>query len=534
MRHKEVWKRLGAWTLAFSMVAGSCPSMALAEEADQQIVDVEELSDQEQAGEIPSGETSVEDVPEDSFTAAPADESTEEPAEFTCEEVEDVDLLSDNAGEPAEGENPAEGEEPDDGGFVHYELYTEYASGDWHMFPGSEMKIFTAVSEWYDDNEGDGGDGEVINLAETEPDVDTGNGDTGNGDAGNGDGENAIEYELELYNGLKDGTAYDSSLIDVTINPKDNSLLVKAKEGAEGGTDICIQAFAGTGEERRLLATNQVWVEVRSAYDVLAPQKLLDDNSELGAGQQLDLSGLQVLHYTVGAEVPQVREDVRFRLVEPDENMWYVKKNVSEGATDFPVLYRKTADDADIYIVAEAKNDAGEWKEICGREYSFDCLDYDMYFENLRGDDDGNYTFVYDNEENYCVKFGVYKLGCNGEYYYVRWSVGKIQEDTEKDSFIPYIGTDETAFWKSEGNMLYINGARFAKAYQELESAGITCSVSGKGSFVAEGNSARAVMLAKCQQAVRTAVQQARLAGADLPTILAWVQEECNEEGLQP
>lgn len=50
MRHKEVWKRLGAWTLAFSMVAGSCPSMALAEEADQQIVDVEELSDHEQAG----------------------------------------------------------------------------------------------------------------------------------------------------------------------------------------------------------------------------------------------------------------------------------------------------------------------------------------------------------------------------------------------------------------------------------------------------------------------------------------------------
>lgn len=468
MRHKDVWKRLGAWTLAFSMVAGSCPSMALAEEADQQIVDVEEFSDQEQAGEVsqaeemPSGETSVEDVedvPEDSFTAAPADESTEEPAEFTCEEVEDVDLLSDNAGDSVEGENPAEGEEPDDGGFVHYELYTEYASGDWHMFPGSEMKIFTSVSEWYDDNEGDGGDGEVINLAETEPDVDTGNGDE----------ENAIEYELELYNGLKDGTAYDSSLIDVTINPKDNSLLVKAKEGADGGTDICIQAVTGTGEEKRTLATNQVWVEVRSAYDVLAPQKLLDDNSELCAGKQLDLSGLQVLHYIVGAEVPQVREDVRFRLVEPDENMWYVKKNVSEGATDFPVLYRKTADDADIYIVAEAKNDAGEWKEICGREYSFDCLDYDMYFENLRGDDDGNYTFVYDNEENYCVKFGVYKLGCNGEYYYVRWSVGKIQEDTEKDSFIPYIGTDETAFWKSEGNMLYINGARFAKAYQELE-----------------------------------------------------------------
>ena len=72
------------------------------------------------------------------------------------------------------------------------------------------------------------------------------------------------------------------------------------------------------------------------------------------------------------------------------------------------------------------------------------------------------------------------------------------------------------------------------KKLAKMEAAGITCSVSGKGSFVAEGNSARALMLAKCQQAVRTAVQQARLAGADLPTILAWVQEECNEEGLQP
>ena len=142
MRHKEVWKRLGAWTLAFSMVAGSCPSMALAEEADQQIVDVEELSDQEQAEEVsqaeemPSGEISVEDVedvPEDSFTAALADESAEEPAEFTCEEVEDVDLFGDNAGDPADGE------EPDDGASVRYELHAEYESGDWHMFPGSEM-----------------------------------------------------------------------------------------------------------------------------------------------------------------------------------------------------------------------------------------------------------------------------------------------------------------------------------------------------------------------------------------------------------
>ena len=66
---------------------------------------------------------------------------------------------------------------------------------------------------------------------------------------------------------------------------------------------------------------------------------------------------------------------------------------------------------------------------------------------------DGNYTFVYDNEENYCVELNTENLDKHGEDYYVRWSVGKIQEDTEEDSFIPYTGTDETAFWKSEGNI---------------------------------------------------------------------------------
>ena len=82
--------------------------------------------------------------------------------------------------------------------------------------------------------------------------------------------------------------------------------------------------------------------------------------------------------------------------------------------------------------------------------------------------------------------------------------------------------------------MMGVSRITVRKALQILSEAGVIETRKGKGSFVAEGNSARALMLAKCQQAVRTAVQQARLAGADLPTILAWVQEECNEEGLQP
>ena len=79
---------------------------------------------------------------------------------------------------------------------------------------------------------------------------------------------------------------------------------------------------------------------------------------------------------------------------------------------------------------------------------------------------------------------------------------------------------------RSLASELGINPNTIQKAYQELESAGITCSVSGKGSFVAGGNAARTLMLAKCEQSVRRAVREAQLAGADPEQVLAWVQEE--------
>lgn len=80
---------------------------------------------------------------------------------------------------------------------------------------------------------------------------------------------------------------------------------------------------------------------------------------------------------------------------------------------------------------------------------------------------------------------------------------------------------------RSLASELGINPNTIQKAYQELESAGITCSVSGKGSFVAEGNAARRLLLEKCEQQLRQAARQARIAGADPAQILLWVQEEC-------
>ena len=57
----------------------------------------------------------------------------------------------------------------------------------------------------------------------------------------------------------------------------------------------------------------------------------------------------------------------------------------------------------------------------------------------------------------------------NGEYYEVRWTVGK-RTEARSDSFTPmHWHRSERLSGQSEGDMLYINGARFAKAYQELE-----------------------------------------------------------------
>ncbi len=376
----------------------------------------------------------VEDVSEDEFTASPEeviDESAEEPTEFTCEEVEDIDLLSDNA------EDPDEGEDPDDEGITGYDLTIDFETGDWHMLPGTEMKILTSVIARYDD-----------------------------------DGDDAIDYELELFDGLEveDGTvAYDSDLIDVTINQDDNSLLVKAKEDVNGATEICIQAVTGTGEDKEVLAQNKVRVEVRPAYDVLEPQELLEEGNELLVGQQLDLSNLQVLHYTSEKDEPSIRKDVRFRLVDPDENAWYVKKSESDGAADFPEVYRRTADNTQLTIIADVKKDDGEWEEICSRTFWFDELEYGVWLENLRGENSDS-TYVFDNEEHYWVGLNTEnledKVNCE-----IRWTVGKRTEVDQdgKDHFTPCIGTDENAFWTADDDMLYIDGTKFAKEYQNLE-----------------------------------------------------------------
>ena len=79
---------------------------------------------------------------------------------------------------------------------------------------------------------------------------------------------------------------------------------------------------------------------------------------------------------------------------------------------------------------------------------------------------------------------------------------------------------------RSLAGELGINPNTIQKAYQELEAAGITCSVSGKGSFVAQTQNAQTILQGKARQQMDAALHQAKLAGFSKEQVLAWVEEE--------
>ena len=79
---------------------------------------------------------------------------------------------------------------------------------------------------------------------------------------------------------------------------------------------------------------------------------------------------------------------------------------------------------------------------------------------------------------------------------------------------------------RSLAGELGINPNTIQKAYQELEAAGITCSVSGKGSFVAQGGGARDILRVRAETKVREALRQARLSGVPKEQAAQWVEQE--------
>ena len=73
---------------------------------------------------------------------------------------------------------------------------------------------------------------------------------------------------------------------------------------------------------------------------------------------------------------------------------------------------------------------------------------------------------------------------------------------------------------------LGINPNTIQKAYQELESQGIICSVTGKGSFVQGLDEAQLQLRRKALEALTAAVRDARLAGVPREEIEHLVEQE--------
>ena len=79
---------------------------------------------------------------------------------------------------------------------------------------------------------------------------------------------------------------------------------------------------------------------------------------------------------------------------------------------------------------------------------------------------------------------------------------------------------------RSLAGELGINPNTIQKAYQELENAGITCSVSGKGSFIAHSGNAQTILREKAEGQTKEALRQARLAGVSKAQVTRWVDLE--------
>ncbi len=77
---------------------------------------------------------------------------------------------------------------------------------------------------------------------------------------------------------------------------------------------------------------------------------------------------------------------------------------------------------------------------------------------------------------------------------------------------------------------LGINPNTIQKAYQELESQGIICSVTGKGSFVQGLDEAQLQLRRKALETLTSAVRDARLAGVPRQEIDRLVEQEYSHQ----
>ncbi len=340
-KQNNVWKRVAAWTLAASMVVGSNSFTVLAESMPDA-----ELSELE-AGEFAEGflaETEGEDGTadewqEDSFTDG--EEAAEVADGFTSGETEELEDFTE------EGEE----EEPND---LKNTLTFAYPDDVPQMLPNSEMEVPVHLyHSWYEEESGECS-------------------------------EEVNSFELRFHPD-ENNWSYNTDLIDVEfVSDEEGRPVVKiTSRGKTGYTDIHVGAYVD-GEE---WATESLHVGVTDSYAVLTA----DDMGNPLVGETLDLNEKNIEVCTYPSEENQESTEtdtVTFDVIYDNENAWLAEQTDVEK---LPRLTRIDNENTGFTIIAYK-----DGEEIARRHFVFDYISYDVWFENIRGEDS---SWIFSNEE---------------------------------------------------------------------------------------------------------------------------------------
>ena len=248
-----------------------------------------------------------------------------------------------------------------------------------------------------------------------------------------------------------EGWSYDKNLVDVKI---DGHTIIITSGKKLGDTGILLRGrVLDQDGSTKILEGNITWVNVTEEYDVIDPDELKEP--EPGQSYNLNDLGIQVIHTDAEGKT-STRTDVVFE-AEFDGNQWEV---LSQKEKELPVLKRKNGDDTWINIIAKDE----EGNELCRREYHFDWIDYDIWFNNLREVD--YWTYLYENSD---TELTLNTGNLEGKNTKIQWEVGYRTEEDESGEvhFCTEIPAD-LVFWNGKTDSIQINGTKYQEACRWL------------------------------------------------------------------
>ena len=264
--------------------------------------------------------------------------------------------------------------------------------------------------------------------------------------------EIAKNWKLEL---VPDeyGDLYDDRFFDIKIENHD--LIINSKD-VSGGCALTLKASVQTEDGQwQEVAQCSNGMEVTDGYYMFLPYTF--ENIQPGEVLDLNNCGLTASWVEDGKEPVEV-QNISYE-TEYDDTQW---QDLNTDENKLPILKRLTGDDC--WLGIQLKDPEGNYYYY--REYRFAHLDYSVWFDDLRDED--NWTHLYKGEE--------YDLHLNTENLSgkknadIQWSVGYRRDENENgdDSFSEDIPED-VVFWEKKGDSdITLSASQLEKAYEWL------------------------------------------------------------------